>query len=231
MFFKKNDTKECQNFPDDVENFAILLKGSSLDKIGSFYDRFNKCFIISDYDDELNSIGTFLEGKDITHFTNRSRQSTLSKDNYIKYKIKNIQTGQVFRWRHFRLIETFFYYKRLAIGLHVRPLPEIMLKYHLSMPEEYHMKFPNTGILSIMYALIIIRPKILWVFGLDFYSRPYMVSQTQGTPLSLEAQSDKLERLNLPKFVIELIKDHPETKVMMASYYDGWPKLNNMRLV
>jgi len=231
MFFKKNASEECENFRDDIEDFAVLLKGSSLDKLGPFSNHFNKCFIVSDYDDELNIIGSFLEGKDITHFTNRSRQSTLSKDNYMKYKIKNIQTGQVFRWSHFRLIETFFYYKSLAIGLKVRPLPEIMLKYHLSLPKEYHLKFPNTGILSIMYALIIIRPKILWIFGLDFYSRPYMVNQTQGTSLNLEAQSNKLERLDMPKFVIDLIKDHPETKVMMASYYDGWPKLNNIVMI
>ena len=231
MFFKKNNTKECHTFSENIGDFAILLKGASLDKLSSYYKCFNKCFIVSDYNDELECIGSFLEGKDIVHFTNRSKQSTLSKENYIKYKIRNIQTGQVFRWNHFRLIETYFHYKSMGIGLNVLPLPEIMLRYNLIMPQEYHLKFPNTGILSIIYALEIIKPKVLWVFGLDFYSKPYMINQTQGTSLSLAGQSDKLERLNLPEFVIESIKDHPETKVMMASYYDSWPTLNNMTLV
>lgn len=231
MFFKKNNSKECDTFSGNIEDFAILLKGASLDKLGSHNKRFNKCFIVSDYNDELEFIGTFLEGKEIVHFTNRSKQSSLSKENYIKYKIRNIQTGQVFRWNHYRLIETYFHYKSMAIKLNVLPLPEILLKSHLSMPQEYHLKFPNTGILSIIYALKIIQPKVLWVFGLDFYAKPYMVNQTQGTSLSLEQQSDKLDRLNLPEFVIELIKNHPKTKVMMASYYDGWPTLNNMTLV
>lgn len=231
MFFNKNNVKPFENTKNHTEDFAILLKGSSLDKLSSYYDRFEKCFIVSDYDDELNLIGDFLQGKEISHFTNRSKQSSLSKENYLKYRIKTIQTGQVFRWKHIRLIETYFHYKRLAIGLEVLPLPEVLLKYHVELPPEYHLKFPNTGILSIIYALEIIRPRVLWVFGLDFYSTPYMTQQTQAPTLSVERQSDKIERLDLARFVSNAIEAHPKTSVMMASYYPGWPDLSNLTLV
>ena len=67
MFFKRNNKKERINVKDHTEDFAILLKGASLDKLSSHHDGFKKCFIVSDYDDELNLIGEFLQGKEITH--------------------------------------------------------------------------------------------------------------------------------------------------------------------
>ena len=119
----------------------------------------------------------------------------------------------------------------MMLNLKIHPLPENLLRFHSSFGEEYSLKFPNTGILSIIYTLEIIRPKVLWVFGLDFYSKPYMVEQSQMTELSLNQQQSKLNRLNLPIYVSNLCKRYPKTKIMMASYFSKWPKTKNMKII
>jgi hypothetical protein len=230
MYFS-NKLTDCDYFSKEIDSFAVLLKGSSLDKLSQYHKEFNSCFIVSDYDDELIAIGKYLKEKDIAHFTNRSKQSSLSKTNYQEFNIKHIQTGQVFRLNHFRLMETYLHYKRMMIGLKVHSLPEGLLRFHNSFGSEYALKFPNTGILSLIYTLEIVKPKVLWIFGLDFYSTPYMMKQSQGTVLSLEQQQSKLNRLNLPEYVSNLFQKYPETKIMMVSYYTKWPEINNMKII
>ena len=229
--FIVNKLDRCDYFPESPDNFAVMLKGASLDKLSKYFDGFHDCFIVSDYDDELSVVGPYLKGKNVCHFTNRSRQASLSRRNYRKYNIQHIQTGQVFRLQHLRLLETYFYYKMLLAGLKVHSLPEKLLKYHKGFGEKYFTKFPNTGILSLTYTLEMIRPKTLWVFGLDFYSTPYMVDQSQGTSLSLEQQAEKMGRLNLPNYVCQLFGCFPETEIKMASYYADWPDIPNMTLI
>ena len=148
MFFKRNTLHGENPKFSELDSYAVLLKGSSLEKLKDYHSEFQSCFIVSDYDDELEAIGCYLIDKDITHFTNRSKQSSLSKKNYIKYSIRN-SNWPVFRWNHFRLIETFFHYKTMCIEINITPLPEKLLHFK-DMPDEYQLKFPNTGILSII---------------------------------------------------------------------------------
>lgn len=231
IFFSKNKSIKCDYVDSNIENFGVLLKGNSLKAIKSYNKEFDTCFIVSDFDDELSVIGKFLTNKTIMHFTNRSKQSSLSKSNYKKFKIEKIQTGQVFRWKHFRLIETFFHYKKMFIGLEIFSLPEKMLKFNREFGTEYSLKFPNTGILSLAYTLEMIKPKRLWVFGLDFYFAPYMKKQTQVTNLNIDQQALKLERLNLPYFVFNLFKSYPNTKIFVSTAYPKWPKINNIQII
>ena len=227
MFFR-NKLKNDNSIQSGVDNLAVLLKGASLSMVEMYSEKFKDCFIVSDYNDELDYIGHHLLGKNIVHFTNRSKSASLSKVNYQKYNIKNIQTAQVFRLNHYRLMQTYLYYKRMAIGLKVHFLPESLLKFHIDFGPEYALKFPNTGIISLIYSLEIIRPKVLWVFGLDFYSTPYMVDQTLSTSLSLEQQAEKMARLDLPNYVSQLFRNYPDTKIMMASHYPDWPDIDNL---
>ena len=230
--FLSNQLDICDYFPAGINDFGLLLKGASLEKLADYNTEFNHCFIVSDFDDELTQIGGLIAGKEITHFTNRSIQARLSKDNYLKYKIRNIQLGQVFRANHFRLMQTFLCYKAMRIGLKIYSLPERLLDYHVQFGDEYALKFPNTGMLSFLYALKMIKPKRLWVFGMDFYSSPYMVDQkTQPLTIGLQQQMDKLERLNLHGWAVNIIESSPDTEVQMCSYYDGWPKIKRFRLL
>ena len=230
MFFR-NTSNTCDYLTPRPDNFAVLLKGSSLEMMPQYIDKFNSCLIVSDYDDELKIVGKYLHGKQIVHFTNRSKQSSLSRKTYKRFNIKHVQTGQVFRFNHFRLMETFIHYKKMFVGLNIHPLPECLLKYHKCFGEEYGLKFPNTGILSLIYTLEMIRPKTMWIFGLDFYSSKYMTEQTQGTHLTIDNQAEKLARLGLQEFVFSLFEKFPETDIKVASYFKGWPEISNVSLL
>ncbi len=218
-------------FPSDIDSFAILLKGSSLSNISKYHQEFENCFIVSDYDDELAEIGKYIEGKQISHFVNRLINSSLSKANYIKYGIKNIQIGYPFLLdRH--LLRAYVNYKMMVAGLRVHLLPrKLLLLLNKNFPKEYKYKFPNTGILSIIYSLEIIRPKKLWIFGLDLYSAPYMTKQTQPAKISIEGQHDKIERLNMSTFLLEIFLRYPNTKIMMFSHYPKWGSIENLTVM
>ncbi|PCJ22116.1 MAG: hypothetical protein COB04_01300 [Gammaproteobacteria bacterium] len=229
--FIKNELHYCDYLPRGLDNLAVLLKGTSLEKLPEYSDQFEHCLIVSDYDDELAMIGKSLQDKNIIHFTNRSKQASLSKKNYKKYNISNIQLGQVFRLNHYRLMESMIHYKLMGIQLNVHSLPEKLLSYGEGLGEEYSLKFPNTGILSLIYSLEMIRPRNLWVFGLDFYSTPYMAKQVQSSPIGLDGQAGKLGRLDLLNYVYSLFRRFPETNINMVSYYPGWPAISNMSRV
>ena len=59
-------------FDGNVENFGIILKGKSIEKLPEVSKSFNDCFIINNFDEEIKVIGDHLLGKNIVHFTNRS---------------------------------------------------------------------------------------------------------------------------------------------------------------
>jgi len=212
----------------EVKDFGILLKGQSLELLTKYSHEFQSCFIVSDFDDELHTVSDLLHGKKITHFTNRSKQAQLSRNSYKNLNIKDIQAGQVFRWYHFRLIQAALYRLVLNPRIKFHFLPENLLRLNHELPQEYQYKFPNTGILSILFALTIIKPKNLWVFGLDFYEAPYMTKQTQSTNLSIRDQNEKIERLNLKDFLFENIRQNNRTIVHLASYSKEIPKLSNL---
>ena len=216
------------------ENFGLLLKGASLDKLPKYYKNFDECMIVSDYDDELEIFGEFLLYKKITHFTNRSFNSSLTRKNYKKYGIKDVQLGQVLRWNHYLLIKTFISYQLMFADLTVTFLPEELREFNKPFGEEYALKFPNTGILSIIYVLNIIKPKNLWIFGLDFYARKYAVEQIKN-PVDenspLEQREKKIERLELVKFTSELLNKSEETNINLVTYYKDWPNSKNLRVL
>jgi hypothetical protein len=225
----KNKHYQLNNKP---ENFGLLLKGASLGKLPKYKDCFNDCIIVSDYDDELRSVGSYLTGKNITQFTNRTMASSLTRENYIKYNIKHIQLGQVLRWNHFTLMKSYLHYKFLFLGINVYFLPEKLRKFNDRFGNEYRLKFPNTGILSIIYTLEIIKPKILWLFGLDFYARDYYVEQLKNPDIRPgSVRNEKMKKLDMVNYVCELFAEYPETKIMLGTYYEDWPYVENIEFI
>lgn len=216
-----------------IENFGVLLKGGSLDKLQKYKNKFKDCFIVSDYDDELAVLSNFLKGKNIIHFRNRERVSTLTKENYLKFNIKHVQLGQVLRWTHIELIRSYLDYKFMNIGLTVHFLPECMRKFNDDFDDQYRLKFPNTGILSILFALEIIKPKNLWIFGLDFYAVDYFTKQLKNpndqNPIS--KRNDKMNRLSLDTYIKNTFKVYEKTSINIASYHDDWPSLKNLNIL
>ena len=67
MFFKKNTLHEKSKF-SKLDSYAVLLKVIAW-KAERLHSEFQSCFIVSDYDDELEAIGCYLIDKDIAHFS------------------------------------------------------------------------------------------------------------------------------------------------------------------
>ena len=87
---KKPDVLDT--FDKNIENFGIILKGKSIEKLPEVSKNFNDCFIVNNFDEEIKVIGDHLIGKNIVHFTNRSfRTAPLIPENYEKLGIKEIQ--------------------------------------------------------------------------------------------------------------------------------------------
>ena len=226
---KKNKYYKLDHRP---ENFGLLLKGGSLDQLHKYNDKFDQCMIVSDWDDELKVLGNYLLGKEITHFVNRSMASCLTKENYIKYNIKNIQLGQVFRWNHFVLMRSYLHYASMFLDLNVYFLPEKLRKYNDRFGDEYKLKFPNTGVLSIIYTLDILKPKNLWLFGLDFYTTDYYVEQIKSPdPRPKTVKNSKIVGLNIIDAACNYFEEFSDTNIMLGSYYDEWPDIQNLHLL
>ena len=181
---KNNHRAICPYLGYDIENFGILLKGKSLELFVKHCDSFNDCFIVSDFEYELPLVGDYIKGKNIIHFTNRYFESRLKRKTYIDYNIKHLQLGQSFRFNHYRLIRTYIYHRLVNMSLNLHLLPDSLNNFDNDIPEEYSYKFPNTGLLAVVYALEIIKPKNLWIFGLDFYSEDYLTLQQPGNYIS-----------------------------------------------
>jgi len=104
-----------------------------------------------------------------------------------------------------------------------------MLEFNKFFGPEYADKAPNTGFLAIVYALELLKPKNLWVIGLDFYQSDYLFRRAHQSPLN--KQQEKMERIDLINIFTKIIKDYPETKINFLSYYKEFPRLKNLHML
>ena len=210
------------------KNFGVLLKGTSLNKVREYSTKFSSCFIVSDFDDELASVGAFIQGKEIVHFTNRSKQAQLSASSYKKFGITQIQTSVPFTFKDYKLHQAraSFFLKQPKGKFYY--LPDELSTLSSQFGPAYKRKFPNTGVMSILFALYKIKPKNLWIFGLDLYERPYSVAQSRDPGISLQEQKFKIDRLGLKHFLFDHIRSCYTTKVHLATLMSDVPDLRNV---
>lgn len=177
----------------NINNFGIIGKGSSLKLIENYHSKFQSFYILTDFDVELEIYKKYLKKKRIIHLANRESLSILKRNIYKEFNIKNIQLSTKFSFSNLKLIITYIKYKIRIPNLRISLLDSLALKYNQNFSKEYRNKFPNTGIVSILYAIEHISQKNLWIFGIDFYSTEYSKSQKKPSPLSLENQNQKIK--------------------------------------
>ena len=85
-------------FPDDLENFGVILKGSSIKRLKEISNRFENCFIVNNIDKNKNNedseyslVAPLIKNKNIVHFVNRLKTAPLLKEHYKELGIKDIQ--------------------------------------------------------------------------------------------------------------------------------------------
>ncbi len=146
---------------------------------------------------------------------------------YKKFKIDDIQTYQVFNFLDIGHLKVWLRYKMLRKKIHW--LPNSLLKFNKVFGLEFKNKFPNTGILSVIYALEIIRPQELWVFGMDFYKTNYLFRRKYHK--TLEPQIDKYSKLGMVDFTANLFSLYPDTKINLVTSYSEFPDVKNVTKV
>lgn len=220
-------------FPHNLENFGVILKGSSIIRLKEVANRFEDCFIVNNIDknksnenSEYSLIAPLIKNKNIVHFVNRLKTAPLLKKHYKELGIKNIQFTKA------ELDAELTKVKRIynSYGLTCHKLPESLLTYnnYFLGKGDYERKHPNTGVLSIIYAVHIIRPSNLWIVGLDFYETDYLYRRPWHW--ELKNQRDKMERLDIPGQFIELVKNNPNINFNLISNAT-LPKINNLNIL
>ena len=213
----------------NINNFGILGKGSSLAYLKKYHANFGSSYVLSDFDEELEIYKKYLKNKKIIHFANRDSLSILQRSTYNEFNIKNVQLSTKFSFSNFKILITYLKYKIRLPSLKISLLDKGALKYNQNFSKEYKNKFPNTGILSILYAIDYLSPKNLWIFGIDFYTTPYSTIQKNPPTINLEEQNNKIKRLDLIQILNKKISESPHINFHIFSYSSEWIDVPNLR--
>ena len=222
------ETGECPYFDSGMDSFGILLKGKSLEQFPKYDTEFDSCFIVNNFDKEMELIGDSLSGKKCVHLVNRLMTAPIAQKNYQRLGVTEIQLPKISAVGDRRMKLAIEHYKSLGLNTHFLP-KKLLESNKRDFSKEYARKYPNTGILAIIYALEMIRPKVLWVVGLDFYQSDYLVRRPHQNPIHL--QREKMDRINLVEVTANIFRRYPDVTVNMVSYYKGFPELANVRIV
>jgi len=219
------DVDNCPYYNRELDSFGIMLKGKSLEQFPKYDKEFENCFLVNNFDKELKAIGDSLIGKKCVHFVNRVKTTTpLQPENYKKLNITEIQLPKVSAVGDNTLRQSINHYKSLGLKTHY--LPKHLLKFNNVFGPEYARKYPNTGILAIIYTLEILRPKTLWIVGLDFYQSDYLFRRPHQS--TIEVQRAKMNRTNLVEITAAIFQQYPEVDIKMVSYFKGFPEVQNV---
>tara|TARA_B100000212_G_scaffold263098_1_gene202785 strand:- start:8607 stop:9254 length:648 start_codon:yes stop_codon:yes gene_type:complete len=213
-------------FNQQIDDFGVVLKGESLARISEIVNNFNHCFIVNNNNLEYKKFGEFLKNKDIVHFVNRSKTAPLKRKYYRELQIKNIQFNKAEIDEE--IVKVKLIYESYGLNCHL--LPEELLEYnnYFQGKGNYERKYPNTGVLSIIYAAHIIKPKRIWIIGLDFYQSDYLFRRRWNNPL--KGQREKMERLDILGQFIELVKLNQDIQFNMITKAN-LPKVDNLNIL
>ena len=221
---------KCPYFKTGIENFGLIMKGSSLENIDKIYKNFDHGFIINNFDLETEKYGKYLEDKELVHFVNNLFTAHMKKGNYDKLNIKSVQMGSNFSF-NLRFLRACWRYKLLNLNVYFmnKQFNNKNSYFNSLFNGRYRIKFPNLGVLAICYTLDVIRPKKLWICGLDFFKEDYVFRRKHQTPLQL--QQKKMEDSNLPDITMKIISLYKNTEVYLYSYYKNLNKPSNVTLL
>jgi len=227
-------------FPKNLDNFGVILKGSSVKKIFTIADKFEHCFMVNNFDRNINNensewqtVSPHLKGKQIVHFVNRLTTAPLLKEHYEELNIKHVQLSKTKIDDAIAIVKP--YYEDCGLKCHF--LPEEALKYNDFFDDKYYLKpgdsnykskHPNTGVLAIIYAAGLLQPKNIWIAGLDFYQSDYLYRRPWQTPL--KGQQAKMKNTDMVNHFADVVRRNPEINFHMVTNA-RLPELNNLEVV
>ena len=209
------------------EDFGVVLKGRSITRLPKIAGRFNDCFIVNNFDrftadqaTEWDFVSPHLRGKKVVHFVNRLNDCPLLEEHYHELGITDVQFS--IAEIDSKLSESKKIYESYGLRCHL--LPRHLLseneffrdKYYLKPGDsDYTKKHPNTGVLAIVYALKVLKPRNLWIGGLDFYQVDYLVRRSHLT--SLENQQLRVKNTKMLEYFCDLLDQFKKTNFYIVS--------------
>jgi len=228
-------------FPEDLNSFGIVLKGSSVKSIPDYADKFDHCFMVNNFDrnidnknSEWETVSPHLKGKNIVHFVNRLTTAPLLKEHYEELNIKHIQLSKMKMDDALRIVVPYY---EDECGLECHFLPEQALKYNDYFDDKFYMKpgdsnyrakHPNTGVLSVVFAAELLKPKDLWVIGLDFYQSDYLFRRPWQAPL--DNQQLKMRNTDMVGHFVDVVKRNPDVNFHLVTKATNVPEMDNLEI-
>jgi hypothetical protein len=206
----------------NLKDVGILCKGKSLDGLPYIIDRFSHCLILNKWTWEMvEKSGNCLKGKKILHWVNHHLTSLLDKGLYEELNV----TEGIFWWTERHMAgET----------KDVKPAVTLQKKYlkklHF-MPDRFYNdcnRITNSGIMCPLFVADELKPKNVWIAGLDFHCTPYLVGEE--TNFQKRRIEEGLGKELADKFSA-IVAVYPEVQFNVLTYYKELPDLKNLRVI
>jgi len=198
-----------------VNNVGILLRGKSLTRVKSIHKTFNCCYIVNDFKKEIRKVEPYIKGKEIIHVVNSMDDAGLRRVDYKDFNIKKMVfafTREMYK--RSRPIER--HYKKMGVPNH---------EYFPDSYTERLLQTRNTGLNSILYVSDIIRPKNIWIVGLEFYQEDYLVKKNS------KHHSKKAKKIKMIETFLDIVREHPNISYYMITYCKELPNdINNLHI-
>lgn len=199
-----------------TNDVGILLRGKSLEKIPLISDKFNDCYLINNFKEELGLFGKYIKGKNIIQFANSMTSSTpLKKDQYKRFNINTIQ---------FSFTKSMYTKKRDLVKFY-NEIGVKNIRYLDGNYEDTSRSISNTGVCCIFYVSEFIKPKRIWMAGLEFYHENYLVKKNYSHQLA------KTKKIGLVESFINIVKKYPDIEYNLITYYKKLPKIDNLNIL
>ena len=122
-------------------------------------------------------------------------------------------------------LKSYLIYKSFFLNVKTMPL-NFIREVTQGLNSDYKNKFPNTGILSVMYATKFLNVKNIYILGLDFYVADYIYRTKHANPL--EIQHKKFKDLDLVNILLNFIENNKNINFYIRSKYQINNKPSNL---
>lgn len=208
----------------DAESIGVIARGPSSLRLDVCCGKFRHCFLAGEFDETLDLIGHYLEGKHIVLSIMQNRRYRTSEETCRRLGIRNLQIHLQENTRAFSKAK--------------RRHPDLKVVGHTK--QHYEMgrsifafgskKIYSTGIAGVFHALYF-KPKELHIIGLDFYDESlsqYAVNEKH------DVVSDTSQVRNLRAFRTGMLANlramqrySPETKFHLYTTFRGVTSYKN----
>ena len=209
------------------KHVVVLLKGASLGAFSKVPPDCDQIIIVNNFERELVRLENLICQVPCIHFINRLPTAPMSFSSYKAIAAEKVVFMKSFSIFDYHMLRNFLTLKSLSMK--VEFLPRSIQKRSWGFGKEYSKKFPNAGILSIIYALEWLRTEKLSIYGLDFYEADYLYRRKHQNPLDI--QKAKFSRLGLVKFTEDLLANYPDVSIELYSKYHEFSAAENVLLV